>query len=42
MPAPLIKKWEDEINPILRQTDWPATFTPGHFCTGGEPASVAP
>jgi hypothetical protein len=26
MLAPLIKKWENEINPILNQTDWPVTF----------------
>jgi hypothetical protein len=26
MLAPLIRKWEAEINPILRQTDWPVTF----------------
>jgi hypothetical protein len=63
MLAPLIKKWENEINPILNQTDWPVTFklrtlkmteewlvissqadpeAPCHFCTGGEPATVAP
>lgn len=26
MFSPLIKKWEDEINPILHQTNWPVTF----------------
>lgn len=26
MFSPLIKKWEEEINPILRQTEWPVTF----------------
>ncbi len=24
--SPLIKKWEDEINPVFRQTQWPVTF----------------
>ncbi len=24
--APLIRKWEDEINPVFRQTLWPVTF----------------